>query len=128
MQALIWSPKLNLQAGSPMLFLITVTGSNGKTTTTSLIGHILKKNAGLDVCVAGNIGVSFAAALAEGDHAYFVLEISSFQLDDIKEFQPDIAILLNITRNHLDRYQNNFEAYTASKKCELLKIRQQLIV
>lgn len=95
-------------------FLIAITGSNGKTTTTSLLGHIMK-NAGLDVCVAGNIGNSFAAALAEGDHAYFVLEISSFQLDDIVDFRPDIAVLLNITRNHLDRYQNNFEAYTASK-------------
>lgn len=95
-------------------FLIAVTGSNGKTTTTSLIGHILK-NAGLDVCVAGNIGISFAAALATNDHAFFVLEISSFQLDDIISFHPNIAVLLNITRNHLDRYQNNFEAYTASK-------------
>jgi len=95
-------------------FLIAVTGSNGKTTTTALLGHILK-NADLDVCVAGNIGRSFAAALAESDHDYFVLEISSFQLDDIVDFRPDIAILLNITRNHLDRYQNSFEAYTASK-------------
>ncbi|MBZ0242954.1 MAG: UDP-N-acetylmuramoyl-L-alanine--D-glutamate ligase [Bacteroidales bacterium] len=95
-------------------FLVAVTGTNGKTTTTSLLGHIMK-NAGLDVCVAGNIGRSFAAALAECDHAYFVLEISSFQLDDIVDFRPDIAVLLNITRNHLDRYQNNFEAYTASK-------------
>jgi len=95
-------------------FIIAVTGSNGKTTTTALIGHALQQ-AGMDVCVAGNIGFSFAAALVTREYDYFVLEVSSFQLDDIVNFRPDIAVLLNITPNHLDRYQNSFEAYTASK-------------
>lgn len=95
-------------------FIIAVTGSNGKTTTTLLTGHILRK-AGLDVCVAGNIGDSFAEALTHADHEYFVLEISSFQLDDIVHFKPDIAILTNITPDHLDRYNNDFNAYSASK-------------
>lgn len=94
--------------------LICITGSNGKTTTTSLIGHILKQ-AGLDVCVAGNIGQSFARQLFEKDHDYFVLEISSFQLDDMYDFKADIAVLLNITPDHLDRYEGSFEKYAASK-------------
>ncbi len=95
-------------------FLIGITGTNGKTTTTALIGHIIKQ-AGLDVCVAGNIGKSFAAALAETDHDYFVLELSSFQLDGLVDFHPNIAVLLNITPDHLDRYNNSFEAYAQSK-------------
>ncbi len=94
--------------------IIAVTGSNGKTTTTLLLGHILR-NAGLDVCVAGNVGRSFAACLSQSDHDYFVLELSSFQLDGIQEFRPDFAILTNITPDHLDRYQNSFEAYARSK-------------
>ncbi len=106
--------EIEFASGFTDAFLIAITGSNGKTTTASLLGHIMK-NAGLDVCVAGNIGNSFAGALAESDHDYFVLEISSFQLDDMIDFRPDIAVLLNITRNHLDRYQNSFEAYTAAK-------------
>lgn len=93
---------------------ICITGSNGKTTTTSLIGHILKQ-AGLDVCVAGNIGQSFAGQLCEKDHDIFVLELSSFQLDDMYDFKADIAILLNITPDHLDRYENSFEKYASSK-------------
>jgi UDP-N-acetylmuramoylalanine--D-glutamate ligase len=95
-------------------FLISITGTNGKTTTTALTGHIMK-HAGLDVCVAGNIGKSFAAALAESDHDYFVLELSSFQLDGLVAFHPNMAILLNITPDHLDRYNNSFDAYAQSK-------------
>lgn len=93
---------------------ICITGSNGKTTTTLLTGHILKK-AGLDVCVAGNVGNSFARELALADHDYFVLEISSFQLDGMFSFRADTSVILNITPDHLDRYDNNFEKYTASK-------------
>lgn len=95
-------------------YIIAVTGSNGKTTTSLLIGHLLK-NAGLDVCVAGNVGKSFAAVLARGDHDYFVLELSSFQLDGIVDFKPDLAILTNITPDHLDRYQGDMQNYAASK-------------
>ena len=94
--------------------LICITGSNGKTTTTLLTHHILKK-AGLDVAVAGNVGNSFAMELASSDHDYFVLEISSFQLDGMFSFKADIAILLNITPDHLDRYGNSFDAYADSK-------------
>ncbi len=94
--------------------LICITGSNGKTTTTLLTHHILKK-AGLDVAVAGNVGNSFAMELAKQDHGYFVLEISSFQLDGMFSFKADIAILLNITPDHLDRYNYSFDDYAASK-------------
>lgn len=94
--------------------IIAITGSNGKTTTTSLIYHILK-NAGLNVGVGGNIGYSFARMVAKEDKEYYVLEISSFQLDGIKTFKPNIALLLNITPDHLDRYEYKFENYIASK-------------
>lgn len=94
--------------------IIAITGSNGKTTTTSLTYHILKE-AGLDVAVGGNIGKSFAQMVAEEDKPYYVLEISSFQLDGITSFKPHIAILLNITPDHLDRYDYKMENYTASK-------------
>ena len=93
---------------------ICITGSNGKTTTTLLTYHILKK-AGLDVAVGGNIGKSFAWLLAEQDHNVFVLEISSFQLDGMFDFKADIAILMNITPDHLDRYEYDFQKYTDSK-------------
>ena len=93
---------------------ICITGSNGKTTTTLMIWHILK-NAGFDVGLGGNIGKSFAWLVAEEDHDYWVLEISSFQLDGMFDFKADIAILLNITPDHLDRYNNDFEKYAASK-------------
>lgn len=93
---------------------ICVTGSNGKTTTTLLIYHILK-NAGLNVGVAGNIGDSFALQIANEDYDYYVLEISSFQLDGMFKFRADIAIILNITPDHLDRYNNEFENYAKSK-------------
>ncbi|HMM10520.1 MAG TPA: UDP-N-acetylmuramoyl-L-alanine--D-glutamate ligase [Bacteroidales bacterium] len=94
--------------------ITAITGSNGKTTTTMLTGHILQ-SAGLDAVVCGNVGTSFSRILSESDHAHIVLEVSSFQLDGIKNFRPDIAILLNITPDHLDRYDYRFEKYAQSK-------------
>ena len=94
--------------------IAAITGSNGKTTTTLLLGHVLK-NAGYDVLVAGNIGVGFALSIAERDYDYIVLELSSFQLDGIKNFRSYVAILLNITPDHLDRYDYRLENYSASK-------------
>lgn len=94
--------------------IIAVTGSNGKTTTTALTYHICKE-AGLDCALVGNIGYSFARQVMEDPKALYVAEISSFQLDDIKAFRPDIAILTNITEDHLDRYDYNFEKYIRSK-------------
>lgn len=94
--------------------LIFITGSNGKTTTTLLTHHILK-SAGLDACLAGNVGKSFAMALAEQDHEFFVLEISSFQLDGMTRSRAEFSILLNITPDHLDRYDHDFSKYIASK-------------
>lgn len=93
---------------------ICITGSNGKTTTTTWIYHMLK-NAGVDVALAGNVGHSFAGQLAEGDHDYWVLELSSFQLDGVFDFKADIAVLLNITPDHLDRYGGVFDAYADAK-------------
>ena len=94
--------------------IIGITGSNGKTTTTLLLHHILK-NAGLNVVVAGNIGSSFAQQVAEQSYEHYVLELSSFQLDGIEKFKSHIAILTNITPDHLDRYEYDFEKYIASK-------------
>ncbi len=93
---------------------ICITGSNGKTTTTYLLYHILKR-AGLNVGLAGNVGRSFALEVAEKEFEYFVLELSSFQLDDMYKFKADIAILLNITPDHLDRYNYEFQNYIDSK-------------
>lgn len=93
---------------------ICITGSNGKTTTTLLIFHILKE-AGVNVGIAGNIGKSFAWQVAENDFDVYVLEISSFQLDGMFDFKAEIAILLNITPDHLDRYNNDFKKYADSK-------------
>lgn len=93
--------------------IVGVTGSNGKTTTVSLIHHILKQE--LEVGLSGNIGKSFAQQILEHDYSNYVLEISSFQLDDIVSFKPHIAVLLNITPDHLDRYDGKFENYIASK-------------
>lgn len=93
---------------------ICITGSNGKTTTTMLTYHILQK-AGLNVGLAGNIGHSFAAQVATENFDWYVLEISSFMLDDMYEFRADIAVLLNITPDHLDRYNYKMENYAASK-------------
>lgn len=94
--------------------IVAITGSNGKTTVTSLTHHILK-NAGLDVGLGGNIGKSFARMVAEDPHEYYVLEVSSFQLDDCYKFAPHISIITNITPDHLDRYDNKMENYVASK-------------
>ncbi|NKI25697.1 UDP-N-acetylmuramoyl-L-alanine--D-glutamate ligase [Arenibacter sp. 6A1] len=94
--------------------IIGITGSNGKTTTTALVNHLLKEG-GLKVGMAGNIGDSFAKMVANTDVDYYVLEISSFQLDGVVDFRPNIAILTNITPDHLDRYNYNFENYIASK-------------
>jgi UDP-N-acetylmuramoylalanine--D-glutamate ligase len=100
---------------------ICITGSNGKTTTTSLIYYILK-NAGLNVGLAGNIGQSFARMVLHGTYDYYVIELSSFQLDDMFNFKAELAILLNITPDHLDRYNYEFQNYINSK----LKITQNL--
>ncbi len=94
--------------------LVCITGSNGKTTTTLLTWHILK-NAGLNVGLAGNVGKSFAWQVAEADFDIYVLEISSFQLDGMFNFKADIAVLTNLTPDHLDRYDNRFENYIQSK-------------
>ena len=93
---------------------ICITGSNGKTTTTSLI-HYLLKDAGLNVGLGGNIGKSYALQVATEQHDYYVLEISSFQLDDAYDFRPDIAIITNITPDHLDRYDHNMDNYVKAK-------------
>ena len=95
-------------------FIIGITGSNGKTTTSKLIYHILKKS-GLNVGIAGNIGTSFSKQIAENSFEYYVLEISSFQLDDIIDFKPNIAIITNLFEDHLDRYNYDFSKYIDSK-------------
>ena len=94
--------------------IIAITGSNGKSTTTSLIYHICV-TAGLDAALVGNIGFSFARQIAEAPKDWYIAEISSFQLDDIKLFRPNVSILLNITEDHLDRYEYKFENYINSK-------------
>ena len=95
-------------------YKVCITGSNGKTTTTSLIYHMMKK-AGLKVALTGNVGNSFAMAVAEGGYDYYVIELSSFQLDGMYDFKADIAILLNITPDHLDRYHYELQNYVDSK-------------
>jgi UDP-N-acetylmuramoylalanine--D-glutamate ligase len=94
--------------------IVGITGSNGKTTTTSLIYHIFKE-AGINCALVGNIGYSIARQVKEDPKEWYVAEISSFQLDDIKTFRPDIAVLTNITEDHLDRYDYKFENYIKSK-------------
>jgi len=94
--------------------VVGITGSNGKTTTTALTFHICRE-AGLDCALVGNIGYSFAKQVAEDPKELYVAEISSFQLDDIVSFRPDVAILTNITEDHLDRYEYKMENYVASK-------------
>lgn len=94
--------------------IIGITGSNGKTTTTALIYHILK-HGGVDCGLAGNIGYSFAAQVATDPKPWYVVEISSFQLDDVHAFRPEIAVLTNITEDHLDRYDYKLENYVNSK-------------
>ena len=95
-------------------FLIAVTGSNGKTTTSYLIYHILKSS-GFNVGIAGNMGKSFSESISDGQFEYYVLEVSSFQLDDIVKFKPDISIITNISEDHLDRYNYSFSNYISSK-------------
>ena len=94
--------------------MICITGSNGKTTTTSLIYHIFRQ-AGYDAGLAGNIGHSLALQVAEEPHEYYIIELSSFQLDNMYDFRANIAILLNITPDHLDRYDNSMQNYTDAK-------------
>lgn len=101
--------------------LIAITGSNGKTTTTTLLTHILK-SAGLDALATGNIGNSLAMHVAHTPHQYYVIELSSFQLEDMYEFHPRISILLNITPDHLDRYEFSMEKYAQAK----MRITQNL--
>lgn len=106
--------EIEFASGYTNATIVGITGSNGKTTTTLLTGHILK-NGGLNAGIAGNIGDSFAKMVAESDMQHYVLEISSFQLDGIKTFKPHIAVITNITPDHLDRYDYKFENYIASK-------------
>ena len=94
--------------------MVCITGSNGKTTTTSLIYHIFRE-AGLDVGLAGNIGNSLALQVAQGDRDYYIVELSSFQLDNMYEFRANVAVLLNITPDHLDRYGYNMQNYVDAK-------------
>ncbi|HEY0611500.1 MAG TPA: UDP-N-acetylmuramoyl-L-alanine--D-glutamate ligase [Chitinophaga sp.] len=94
--------------------IIAITGSNGKSTTTALTYHIFK-TAGLNAAMVGNIGISYARQVATAPADYYIIEISSFQLDDITTFKPNVAILLNITPDHLDRYEYKMENYVRSK-------------
>ena len=93
---------------------VCITGSNGKTTTTLLIYHILRE-AGLDVGLAGNVGKSMALQVAEDDHKFYVIELSSFQLENMYDFKADIAVIMNITPDHMDRYDHKMENYVAAK-------------
>ncbi|WP_241448725.1 UDP-N-acetylmuramoyl-L-alanine--D-glutamate ligase [Aquimarina pacifica] len=106
--------EIEFAAGYTNAQIIGITGSNGKTTTTMLTHHVLREG-GLDVNMAGNIGDSFALQVAEKDAPVYVLELSSFQLDGVRSFAPHIAVLTNITPDHLDRYEYKFEKYIASK-------------
>tara|TARA_B100001250_G_scaffold414621_1_gene454772 strand:- start:5878 stop:7212 length:1335 start_codon:yes stop_codon:yes gene_type:complete len=94
--------------------ILAITGTNGKTTTASMLCYIMK-NANLNVALVGNIGISFSETIIDNKFDYYVLEISSFQLEDISEFKPHIAILLNIEKDHLDRYNNDFSFYAKTK-------------
>lgn len=106
--------EIEFAAQSTSAKLIAITGTNGKTTTAMMTYQILK-NAGLNVGLAGNIGLSFAKQVAEEDFDFYVLEISSFQLDDIDQFSPYISVITNITPDHLDRYDYSFKAYIEAK-------------
>lgn len=106
--------ELEFAARYTKAYLIAITGTNGKTTTTSLVYHLLK-TAGLDVAVGGNIGTSFARLLTERDYDYAVLEVSSFQLDNMYAFKANIAVLCNITPDHLDRYDYVLQNYINAK-------------
>lgn len=106
--------EIEFAAGFTSANIIGVTGSNGKTTTTKFIHHILKSGK-LNIGMAGNVGDSFAKQVAETNVDWYVLELSSFQLDGIVDFRPHIAVLTNITPDHLDRYENNFDKYREAK-------------
>lgn len=106
--------EIEFAAGFTSANIIGVTGSNGKTTTTKFIHHILKSGK-LNIGMAGNVGDSFARQVAETNVDWYVLELSSFQLDGIVHFRPHIAVLTNITPDHLDRYENNFDKYREAK-------------
>lgn len=108
------SSEIEFAAGFTDSKIIAITGSNGKTTTTSLIYHILK-NSDLNVGLGGNIGKSFAKQVADENYEYYVLEVSSFQLDDIQNFRPYISLLLNLSQDHLDQYNYNYEEYALAK-------------
>ena len=103
--------------------IIGITGTNGKSTTTSLCYHICK-HGGLDCALVGNIGYSIARQMAEDPKEWYIAEISSFQLDDIQTFRPDVAVLINITEDHLDRYDYKFENYIKSK-FQIIKYQTQ---
>ncbi len=108
--------------------IIGVTGSNGKTTTSTMIYHILKKS-GMDVALVGNIGKSFSGSIAEQNHQIYVLEISSFQLDNIKDFCADISVITSISPDHLDRYNYDFDEYIKTKlKITLNQITNQFLI
>ena len=94
--------------------MVCITGSNGKTTTTMLTYHILK-NAGMNVGLAGNVGTSLAYQVATENHDVYVIELSSFQLDDMFEFKANIAVIMNITPDHLDRYDHKMQNYVNAK-------------
>ncbi len=106
--------ELEFAARYTSAYKICITGTNGKTTTTSLVFHLLQK-AGLNVAVAGNIGVSMCRLVAKADYDYFVIEVSSFQLDDMYEFRANMAVICNITPDHLDRYNYELQNYVQSK-------------
>jgi len=106
--------------------IVAVTGTNGKSTTVGVIGAILER-AGIDVTVAGNVGAPFADAVRERDYDTIVLELSSFQLDTIDEFRADVTVLLNVTPDHLDRYDGSFDAYAASKGRLLLNASEDTL-
>lgn len=108
----IWS-EIELASRHTRGKMIAITGTNGKTTTATLTHHILSE-AGFDVALVGNVGRSFAGELALGDHDYWVIEVSSFQLEDVHQFRPHVSVLLNITPDHLDRH-GSMAAYTAAK-------------
>jgi UDP-N-acetylmuramoylalanine--D-glutamate ligase len=109
-----WISEIEFASKYTQAKIVGITGSNGKTTTTSLVYEILK-NGGLNVGLGGNIGKSFARQVAEESYDFYVLELSSFQLDDIETFRPHVAIITNITPDHLDRYEYNFDNYIKSK-------------
>ncbi len=109
-----WVDEIEFAARYTRGKVAAITGSNGKTTTTNWLYHMLK-TAGLSVGLAGNIGTSWAAQLCQNDYDYWVLELSSFQIDGLRKFAPEVGVLCNITPDHLDRYNNNISEYAAAK-------------